>query len=369
LNRTIRVAAANPTRSRQQRSRPASAVVLAAAALVPLLLLPSAHARPGAVVWTQPTKADESRFRLLVGSTLTLTLTAQASSPTKTIRIEPVGGMPPGATITTDTQASRARAVFRWRPTSTGEFTLRFVASAGGGAVSPVRRYLVSVQREQNQREAEAVYPRRYGLANKKIAHWADVERPTVARAAPRASARAVATLAILTPEHTQEVVLVLEGIDLSPSQTWYRIRLPILPNNSTGWVPKRFLGDLVRVDTHLFIDRTRFTATLTRKGVAVFKAPIGVGENQWPTPPGQFYIRSRITNFGSAAYGPLAFGTSARSATLTDWPGGGFVGIHGTNQPEILPGRVSHGCIRLRNPDILRLARLMKVGTPVTVR
>jgi lipoprotein-anchoring transpeptidase ErfK/SrfK len=59
----------------------------------------------------------------------------------------------------------------------------------------------------------------------------------------------------------------------------------------------------------------------------------------------------------------------SARSATLTDWPGGGFVGIHGTNQPEILPGRVSHGCIRLRNPDILRLASLMRVGTPVTVR
>jgi lipoprotein-anchoring transpeptidase ErfK/SrfK len=29
----------------------------------------------------------------------------------------------------------------------------------------------------------------------------------------------------------------------------------------------------------------------------------------------------------------------------------------------------VSHGCIRLRNSDILRLARLMPVGTPVTIR
>ena len=46
----------------------------------------------------------------------------------------------------------------------------------------------------------------------------------------------------------------------------------------------------------------------------------------------------------------------------------GGFVGIHGTDRPELLPGRVSHGCIRMRNPDILRLGRLMPVGTPVTI-
>jgi lipoprotein-anchoring transpeptidase ErfK/SrfK len=52
----------------------------------------------------------------------------------------------------------------------------------------------------------------------------------------------------------------------------------------------------------------------------------------------------------------------------LTDWPGGGFIGIHGTNQPEILPGRVSHGCVRMPNPAVLRLARLMPLGTPVTI-
>ena len=61
--------------------------------------------------------------------------------------------------------------------------------------------------------------------------------------------------------------------------------------------------------------------------------------------------------------------GRARRSPTLTDWPAGGFVGIHRTDRPDLLPGRVSHGCIRLRNADILRLARLMPVGTPVTVR
>ena len=71
---------------------------------------------------------------------------------------------------------------------------------------------------------------------------------------------------------------------------------------------------------------------------------------------------------YRSPFYGPLAFGTSARSAVLTDWPGGGFVGIHGTNRPELIPGRVSHGCIRMRNRDIERLGRLMPVGTPIII-
>jgi len=44
-------------------------------------------------------------------------------------------------------------------------------------------------------------------------------------------------------------------------------------------------------------------------------------------------------------------------------------VGIHRTNQPELIPGRPSHGCIRIRNPAIIRLARLMPIGTPVRIR
>jgi lipoprotein-anchoring transpeptidase ErfK/SrfK len=75
------------------------------------------------------------------------------------------------------------------------------------------------------------------------------------------------------------------------------------------------------------------------------------------------------LSGFGNPFYGPIAYGTSAKSAVLTDWPGGGFVGIHGTNQPQLIPGRISHGCIRMRNRNILRLSRLMPVGTPLTIR
>ncbi len=120
---------------------------------------------------------------------------------------------------------------------------------------------------------------------------------------------------------------------------------------------------------TRLVVDLERLTATLYRAGKRIFSAGIGVGAPQSPTPRGEFYIRNRLASYSSPFYGPVAFGTSARSEVLTDWPAGGFVGIHGTNRPELLPGRVSHGCIRMRNQDILRLARLLPVGTPLTIR
>jgi hypothetical protein len=211
-------------------------------------------------------------------------------------------------------------------------------------------------------------YPHRYALTDDKVARWAAVLKPALVRGKPWASARAVTKLDLRTSDDTTNIVLVLEAIDVDRSTTWYRIRLPILPNNSTGWVPRSALGDLYTVDTHLYVNRKTFTATLKRNGVPIFKTRVGVGRPSWPTPAGRFYVRNKLIGFTQPVYGPVAFGTSARSNVLTDWPGGGFIGIHGTNEPGILPGRVSHGCIRLPNDTILKLARLMRVGTPVTI-
>jgi lipoprotein-anchoring transpeptidase ErfK/SrfK len=110
--------------------------------------------------------------------------------------------------------------------------------------------------------------------------------------------------------------------------------------------------------------------AKLIKNGKVVWRARVGVGQRQWPTPKGQFFIRAELRGYGSRGsfYGPVAFITSATSDVLTDWPGGGIVGVHGTSLPGLIPGRISHGCVRVRNADILRLARLMPVGTPLTI-
>jgi hypothetical protein len=203
--------------------------------------------------------------------------------------------------------------------------------------------------------------------SEQELYRWAFVIRKTVVRSAPRKTASPVASLARWTPEGTSNLVATLEG-RRTRRGVWIKVRLPILPANRTGWVTRRALSDWKEVRTRLVVNRRRLTATLYRRGKVIFRAPVGVGQPHWPTPPGEFFIRNQLYGFGNAVYGPIAFGTSARSAVLTDWPGGGYIGIHGTNQPSLVPGRVSHGCIRMRNGHILRLAKLMPVGTPVTV-
>ncbi|MCA1678190.1 MAG: L,D-transpeptidase [Actinobacteria bacterium] len=198
--------------------------------------------------------------------------------------------------------------------------------------------------------------------------YWATVLKSVAVRESPRLEGRIVAQLATRTPEGTSNIVLVLRRDEDASGRLWVRVRLPVLPNDTTGWVPREALGVYGVVRTRLLVDLEHFTATLQRDGRKIFQAEIGVGQSQWPTPKGEFYIRNKLISYASPFYGPLAFGTSARSSVLTDWPAGGFVGIHGTNQPDLLPGAISHGCIRMRNEDILALARLMPVGTPLTI-
>ncbi len=175
--------------------------------------------------------------------------------------------------------------------------------------------------------------------------------------------------LRLRTGDQTDELVAALVATRDGSGRSWVRIRFPTRRRERTGWVRRWALGELRVVRTWLRVDRSRLRATLVRDGRVVLRARVGIGKSYWPTPRGDFYIRSRMRGFGAGSiYGPVAFGTSAMSPVLTDWPGGGFIGIHGTNAPQLVPGRVSHGCIRMRNRDILRLARLMPVGTPVTI-
>jgi L,D-transpeptidase catalytic domain len=138
-----------------------------------------------------------------------------------------------------------------------------------------------------------------------------------------------------------------------SAGRTWLQVRLPVRPNGTTGWVPAPALGDLQPLKTWLKIDTHRLTAALIKSGKVVWRARVGVGKSYWPTPKGQFFIRAELKGYGSRGsfYGPPAFITSATSDALTDWPGGGIVGVHGASLPGLIPGAISHGCVRVRKP------------------
>jgi L,D-transpeptidase catalytic domain len=187
-------------------------------------------------------------------------------------------------------------------------------------------------------------------------------------RARPAASARRVGRLRFLTEDGPFEVYPVLESRRDPEARLWLRVRLPVRPNGTTGWVLRDALGPLRVVRTQLRVDRRTLQASLLRRGRRIWSSRVGVGKPSTPTPAGHFWIRSRLRGLaGNPVYGPYAFGTGAYSV-LSGWPGGGVIGIHGTDEPELIPGRPSHGCIRVPNAAISRLWKLMPVGTPVLV-
>lgn len=59
-------------------------------------------------------------------------------------------------------------------------------------------------------------------------------------------------------------------------------------------------------------------------------------------------------------AYGPYFLRLKTPITTM--------IGIHGTCYPELIGTRTSSGCVRIHNDEMLKLVKLVKVGTKVTI-
>jgi hypothetical protein len=199
------------------------------------------------------------------------------------------------------------------------------------------------------------------------LSRWAYPQSSAAAHSSPSAHSRVVGHLRFLTEDGQAEVYVALRSYSAG-NGSWIQVALPGRPNGVTGWVPASALGELHILHAYLRINREALRATFFRNGRAIWSAPIGVGRPSLPTPPGHFYVREKLTSIGGPVYGPFALGTSAYSPALSEWPGGGVIGIHGTDEPQLIPGRPSHGCIRMRNGDITRLWQLIEVGTPIEI-
>jgi lipoprotein-anchoring transpeptidase ErfK/SrfK len=294
-------------------------------------------------------------FSLSVASTSTagVSLSVKASHLPRGAKHKPTAGNP-------------ATAVFSWRPTGRqiGDHAVTFSAAVKGaappaGSAEPAAAPVGVTLR---------VAPGHDLLTTQTLSHFAYVAAPSAVRSGPSRGSRVVGRIGLWTPENYPNLVSLVEQ-RIQRNGTWVRVRFPKLPNNTTGWVPRGVLGSYQTLGTHLVVNRAATTLTLFKNGAAIFRTRVGVGQYRWPTPRGEFYVTEKITGFHNPAYGPIAFGTSARSSVLTDWPGGGFIGIHGTDEPGLIPGHISHGCVRVKNAAILRLARMLPVGTPLTVQ
>jgi lipoprotein-anchoring transpeptidase ErfK/SrfK len=150
----------------------------------------------------------------------------------------------------------------------------------------------------------------------------------------------------------------------------WVRLYMPTRPDGRTGWVRRRavrVLRDPYRIVIHL----RRHRLDLWHHGRRVLRTSIVAGAPRTPTPRGVYYVTQLLKPHDPhGAYGPFSFGLSAHSRVLKRFAGGnGQVGIHGTNEPWLIGRSVSHGCVRVSNAAIRRLARILPLGTPVWIR
>jgi len=162
---------------------------------------------------------------------------------------------------------------------------------------------------------------------------------------------------------------LVFLVVDLTTTG-WVKVLLPVRPNGSTGWV--RAQDVVTTPDPYkIVVSLSGHTLTLLNKGKNVLQVPAGIGKGNTPTPGGKYYLAQLYKPPNpKGIYGPFAYALNGYSEVLPDFNGGDpIIGIHGTNQPELVGQDVSHGCIRVTNDVITQLANLLPLGSPVQIK
>jgi len=184
-------------------------------------------------------------------------------------------------------------------------------------------------------------------------------------RAQPSHGARVVRVLEQFRPDFRRQYVLATRSHVDRRNRLWYRITLPGRPNGRSGWVSAYGLS-LAPMRREIRIDRSARRLELWQGEKRLVSTRVAVGARGMETPLGLFYVTWKFVP-DAPILGAYAFETSAYSR-LSDWPGGGIVGIHGTPWPWLLGQAVSHGCVRVHNIAINKLRRLVPVGTPIRI-
>jgi lipoprotein-anchoring transpeptidase ErfK/SrfK len=135
--------------------------------------------------------------------------------------------------------------------------------------------------------------------------------------------------------------------------------------------------GTIARLE----VDKGRQTVrALSKDGKLLAFYPASVGSEEKPTPSGELKIVSIEANptyrynpkykfKGVEATEPFTIKPGPNNPVGAMWIGlsANSYGIHGTSEPSRVSKSESHGCVRLTNWDVLRLAKSIKKGVKVS--
>lgn len=165
------------------------------------------------------------------------------------------------------------------------------------------------------------------------------------------------------------------------------RIVSPEQKLNATSFLPQSLLPQVsaqqqffninkqTSAQNQVVVDLSDRRAYVYRQEVVVASYPIAVGKKGWETPTGSFQVmhkqhnpiwRHPITDkvFEAGPDSPLG------DRWIGFWSDGhNEIGFHGTPDNSTMGTAISHGCLRMRNPDVRLLYQQVGVGTQVVVR
>jgi lipoprotein-anchoring transpeptidase ErfK/SrfK len=157
----------------------------------------------------------------------------------------------------------------------------------------------------------------------------------------------------------------------VAQTATRVKVRLARRPDESTTWVRKRSVR-FSSTKYALLVDISQHRIYLFKAGRQLGSYPVGVGLPQTPTPTGSYFLAFHAPPNGPG-YGAVMLETSAHSKVFQTFEGGNdaIIAIHGpiTAQSDAQIGkngtRISNGCIRMHNSQLLKVAKVPD-GTPI---
>jgi len=166
---------------------------------------------------------------------------------------------------------------------------------------------------------------------------------------------------------------LILNAEAGPDGRRWLQVSLPRRPNGTRGWID----ADRTRISStpwRIRVDLGNRTVTLIKGGRAVARDRAVIGSAANPTPTGLFAISERVRQPDPDRFlGSWALLLTAHSNTLRRFDGGpGQVAIHGRGGASLstpLGSASSHGCVRIDNRPVSRIAAVAREGTPVKIR
>jgi hypothetical protein len=186
------------------------------------------------------------------------------------------------------------------------------------------------------------------------------------ARTKPSPGAHVIKVMHQFREDYRIQEILALATKVGSDGKAWYKISIPMRPNGTLGWIPAQSVS-LSPTVSQIVIHRGSRTIDVFWNGKRALHAIVAIGAPGMETPLGHYYVAARFVPYQDPFLGVFAVETSAYSK-LTEWPGGGVVGIHGTSAPQLLGQAVSHGCVRVSNQTAASLRRLAPLGTPIWI-